>query len=105
MSSSHFGPRLCRIGRRARPKLLLRSCCRYFLHDLFGLMKSVLEMHIRLTRCLPCVKHLVEVEGVDVFEASRTCRYTALDFAEWEVTQQTSPSAKGLTCGTRAPRP
>ena len=40
--------------------------------------------------CLPCVKHLVEVEKVNVFEASQTIRYTALDFAEWEVTQQTS---------------
>ena len=40
--------------------------------------------------CLPCVKHLVEVERVDVFATSQTCKYTALAFAEWEVTEHTS---------------
>ena len=40
--------------------------------------------------CLTCVQKLVEVEKVDVFATPRSCKYTALDFAEWEVSQQTS---------------
>ena len=40
--------------------------------------------------CLTCVQELVEVEHVNVFATSKTCKYTALDFAEWEVTQHSS---------------
>ena len=40
--------------------------------------------------CLACVQMLVEEELVDVFATSKTQKYTALDFAEWEVSQETS---------------
>lgn len=33
--------------------------------------------------CLACVRQLVEEEGVSVDSQSLSCKYTALDFAEW----------------------
>ena len=39
--------------------------------------------------CLSCVRELVEVEHINVFATSHSCNYTALDFAEWEVSQNT----------------
>ena len=35
--------------------------------------------------CLPCVRKLVEEFKIDYTATSNTCRYTALDFATWEV--------------------
>ena len=37
--------------------------------------------------CLACVRHLVQHEGVDPGSSSKTCKYSALGFAEWGARQ------------------
>ena len=42
--------------------------------------------------CLPCVKQLVESEGLDPRKTSLTCHYSAADFARWGQGLSSSPA-------------
>ena len=42
--------------------------------------------------CVACVKRLVEKDGVNANIESLSCKYTALDFAEWFQTRGDNPS-------------
>lgn len=37
--------------------------------------------------CLTCLRHLIEIEGIDWTLTSDSCKYSALDFAQWELSK------------------
>lgn len=39
--------------------------------------------------CLPCVKHCIEVHGVDVASEGDNMKYTVMDWAQWAVARET----------------
>ena len=42
--------------------------------------------------CLPCVKQLIESEGLDPRKTSLTCHYSAADFARWGQSRSSRPA-------------
>ena len=51
--------------------------------------------------CVECVKHYLEVEGVDTASESDTMHYTVLDWAEWANSREV-PGAADVVAYVRA---